>query len=153
MKTYDLEFSIDRIACDNFKAKQVSALQTIIAGGRLMWDMEFSSFANISFDKEDIKHRFPKVTEQDAFNRVRTNCLVYNLHKTQINPGKYDKCFIYQTNGVKTNGFMGFVFYNSETGKCRHKFYVNRNEGDLCIALSYTFNIMRFQKRYLPYEF
>lgn len=144
METYDLNFDVWKINCDNFKQRQISIITTLIAGGRLWGDMKFKSYANIKFDETtDPNHLKPHITLQEDFNRIKTNCLVYDLLKTKINPGKYDKCFIYQTNGIKTNGFYGFIFYNSETGQYRHKYYINRNDGDLLIELAKIFATMR----------
>lgn len=150
--TYDLKFSVERIECDNFKQKQVAILRNVIETGRLVLDMKFSTFAIITFKDEDEKHIYPHIEEIPDYNRLRTNCMIYDLFETDANKGFYDKVIIYQTNGAKGNGWFGYFLYNSQTNTYVHKYYIDRTEDELCRQLHKSFNLMRFRDKYAPYK-
>lgn len=152
MNYENLKFAVEKTECDNFKQKQVTILRNVLEGGRLIWDMKFSTFAIITFDEEDTKHLYPHIQEIEDYNRLHTNCMIYDLFKTDANRGFYDKLIIYQTNGAKGNGYFGYFLYNSETKEFVNKFYVDRTEDELARQLHKSFNLMRFRERYEPYK-
>lgn len=145
MMTYYFDFSVWKIDCDKFKQKQVHLIRNIIDQGRLSVDMEFDTYGLITFSEEDKNHYHPIITETTEFNRLKTNCLIYNLKETDTNKKYYDKLFIYQTNGIKTNGFYGFIIYNSETGVFKHKYYIDRTEDELARQLYKSFCVLKFE--------
>jgi hypothetical protein len=150
--TYNFTLNEHFIVFDNFKQKQVYQLRNILESSRLMNDMEFSSYAIITTDPEDTHHIHPHITEGDSFNRIRTNCLVYDMLKTSANDNYYDKCFIYQTVGPKGNGFYGYFLYNTKTGTFSHVFNIEREDGSLCRRINKTINLLRHQEKYYPYK-
>ena len=149
---YDFELGVHYVEFDNFKQKQVAILRNVIEGGRLILDLKFNCYATITIDPEDSHHIHPHIEETEGFNRLKTNCLVYDMLTTDANRGFYDKCFIYQTVGAKGNGFYGYLLYNSETKKLTHIYYIEREEGALCRRLNKTILLFRHIDKYLPYS-
>lgn len=145
MTTYNLTFDVPHVTCENFKEKHVYMLNRNIEEGRLGMLMKFSSNANISFAENDNQHLHPIITEQDKFNRVRTNCLIYDLTNNEYNPGYYDKLFVYHSL-TKKNGWFGYIFYNTITGKQLHKYYVDLTDCGLITTLHKSFRLMLEQQ-------
>ena len=138
---YNFEFWRWNFPCDNFKKKQAQLIINMIGGSRLCGDMSFESYGHIEFAPEDKSNRYPEISYLEDFNRLKTNCLIYNLKNTAKNQGKYDKCFIYHTAGIN-EGNYGYVFYNTETGKMMHKYFIDHEFDTLCIKLNESFNIL-----------
>ena len=111
---YNFEFWRWNFPCDNFKKRQALIIINTIGGSRLCMDMAFESYGHIAFSPEDTCNRYPEITYLEDFNRVKANCLIYNLKNTAKNQGKYDKCFIYHSAGTN-GGNYGYVFYNTDT--------------------------------------
>lgn len=141
MKEYNLEFNMFYLNADNFKEKNARILVATIANARLNDFMKFSCFAHIDFDESDKKHQFPHVTEFEKYNRTKTNCIVYDLTDNANNQRYYDKCFIYRTNSPHFSTY-GFVFYNSETGKCNHIYNIEEEYDVICVKLMQSFLTM-----------
>lgn len=149
---YDFDLDVHYIEFDNFRQKQVTMLKYIIGGSRLMFDMKFNCYATVTFDNDDTHHLHPHITETETFNRLKTNCLVYDMPVTSANKGYYNKCFIYQSIGPKGNGFYGYLLYNTESKKLNHVYYIEREEGALCRRLNKTISLFRHRDKYLPYS-
>jgi hypothetical protein len=113
----------------------------MIGGSRLCSDMSFESYGHIEFAPEDKSNRYPEISYLEDFNRLKTNCLIYNLKNTAKNQGKFDKCFIYHSAGIN-EGNYGYVFYNTETGNMMHKYFIDHEFDTLCIKLNESFNIL-----------
>lgn len=138
---YNFEFWRWSFPCDNFKKKQAQLIINTIGGSRLCMDMSFESYGHIEFEPEDKHNRYPEISYLEDFNRLKTNCLIYNLKNTSKNQGVYDKCFIYHSAG-SNEGNYGYVFYNTETGKMLHKYFVEHEYDALCVTLNKTFNTL-----------
>lgn len=150
MNSYDIELNTFYINYNNFKQKQVYNIQQVLGNSHLNLQMKFSSFALISFDKDDVKHKFMHISETENFNRIKTNCLVYDLLPTDINPGYYDKCFIYNDNGGRT-GFYGYILLNTKTGRIDHVYNIEKESIEICKRLKKTFLLFIHKDKYLPY--
>jgi len=147
---YKFEFERWFFDTDNFKQKQVENILGIINGGRLHEYMRFFSYGNISFEPEDKGHRYPTITELDKFNRLKSNCLIFDLSYNTFNNGKYDKCFIYNTVGHQIGNY-GFVFYNTKTGELSHKYFIEYTFDGLCQALTKSFHSLIRDELWINY--
>ena len=147
---YKFEFQRWFFDTDNFKQKQVDNILGIINGGRLLEFMKFVGYGNITYAPEDHGHRYPTITELDKFNRLKSNCMIFDLTYNTYNNGKFDKCFIYQSNGRQIGNY-GFVFYNTETGKLWHKYFIDYSFDGLCQALTKSFHAMLRDEVWLNY--
>lgn len=141
MNSYSFEFWIWHFNCDNFNQKHSSILLSMINNGRLSRYMTFSSYGTITFAPEDTRHKYPTITELENFSRNKTNCLIFNLTENEKNQNVYNKLFIYHSNGLQ-HDFYGYVFYNTETGKMIHKYFVSHEYDELCIAITKSLNIL-----------
>ena len=114
---------------DSFKQKGVLIFQKLMAGGRMIDYARFYGYGLITTNG----HKADKITIEDTekFNRLKTNCLIYNLTYNKYNPGKFDKLFIYRTNMSKDNAFYGYILYNTETGKSVNKFNIEFTDDKL----------------------
>lgn len=148
---YELEFGMYYLDLTSFKQKQSHIIQGCIGGGRLNEYMRFNSYAIMSFDSNDHKHRYPKVQLIDKFNRSKCNCMMYDLSYNSKNNGMYDKCFIFQTSG-KTTTYFGIYFYNSETKKCNTIFLIESLYDNLCIKLMQSLDTMLASHIYAHYS-
>ena len=113
--SYEITLDFYYQTFDSFKQKGVLILQNLFANGRIIDYAKFHGYGLITTNghKADII----TVEETDKFNRLKTNCLIYDLTYNKYNPGKFDKLFIYRTNMSKDNSFYGYILYNTETGK------------------------------------
>lgn len=142
-RLYELECSLYYLDIDNFKEKQVGILLRTLLGGRLYDYMRFDKYAHIEFLLEDKKHRYPIVTELDSFNKLKTNCIEFNLTYNTKNNGQFDKLFLYNTiYKAEKGGCFGFFLYNTKTKKCLHKFLIDYPIDNLCYYLNREFNFM-----------
>lgn len=147
---YKFEFERWYFDTDNFKQKQVDNILGIINGGNLREFMTFAGYGNIIYEPEDKCHRYPTIIELDKFNRLKTNCLIFDLSFNTYNNGKFDKCFVYNTNGHQIGNY-GFVMYNSETGQIMHKYFIDYAFDSLCHALMKAFHSMIYDELWLNY--
>lgn len=142
-RLYELESNLYYLEFDNFKEKQTSILLKTLLGGRLYDYMRFDKYAHIEFDPEDKKHRFPIVKELESFNKLKTNCIEFNLTYNTKNNGQFDKLFLYNTiYHSEKGGCFGFYLYNTQTKKCIHKYLIDYPIDNLCYYLSHEFNFM-----------
>ena len=114
----DLDFYYQTFDC--FKQKGALVLQALFTGGRIIDYARFSGYGLITTNG----HKADQITieEMDKFNRLKTNCMIFDLTYNKYNPGKYDKLFIYRTNTSKDNSFYGYILFNSETKKMINKY-------------------------------
>lgn len=122
---YNLTASIPHIMPTNIKEKTANMLISIITKSRLGQMMSFNSFARMDFDDEkDSLEMHPIVSLQDSFNRLKTNCIVFNVFNNDINDNKYNMCFVYHHSSAKDIINYGYIMYNSKTQKSYHCFYI-----------------------------
>lgn len=128
--THNLKFLFSYIECSNFKEKELILFRNFVAGARLGREIKFSNYATVTFNEEDTKHDFPIVTEIDSFTRGKTNGIVFDMEKTSLNNGVFNKCFVYQTI-YHNSGAYGYILFNSETGDSVHTFNVEYDTNEL----------------------
>lgn len=145
MNKYNFEFWRWHFNCDNFNQKHASIILSIISQGRLHRFMRFSSYGNITFDNNDEGHRYPFIEELESFNRNKTNCLIFDLTNNEKNDGRFNKLFLYHSNGSQ-HSFYGYVFYNTENKEITHKYFVDHEYDELCMALTKSFNTLLLSK-------
>ena len=150
--TYDFDLDIHYLKFDNFKQKQVGTFRNVLESGRLSMDMKFAGYAIITVDPEDTHSIHPHIEETENFNRLKTNCLVYDMVQNEVNNGLYHKCFVYQDIGAKGNGWYGYILWNKDTGKTSHVYYIEREEGAFCRRMNKTLLLWRHRDKYLPYN-
>ena len=114
---YFIEFSYYYQIFNNLKIKECELLRHIIEGSRIGQYMNFNNYANISFDDEDKLSRFAKIELLENFDRKKTNCMVFNLAKSQLNNDRYNKLFLYM-HSTRSDTYYGFILYNTATDKC-----------------------------------
>ena len=149
---YELELAINYQVFDNFKQKGVLLLKNLFLNGRINDYIRFAGYGFISPLNE--KSSKILVEEQDKFNRMKTNCLIYNLTKNKFNPGVYDKLFIYYS-ANRENPWYGYVLYNSTTGKTFNRYCIDAEDDRLSqyifsqLSSLYKNKLMNFySKRY-----
>lgn len=120
--SYEITLSFYYQTFDSFKQKGAIIFQNLMARGRIVDYAKFYGYGLITPNS----HKADKIVieETDKFNRLKTNCLIYDLTYNKYNPGKFDKLFIYKSNMSKDNAFYGYILYNTETGKSVNKFNV-----------------------------
>lgn len=150
MNKYNFKFWRWYFRCDNFNVKQSSIILCAISQGRLNDFMKFSSYGNITFNDGD-KHNELFVEELESFSRNKTNCLIFNLPYNEKNDGRFNKLFLYQSNGTQ-HSFYGYLFYNTETKEILHKYCVDHEYDELCIALTKSFNTFSLSKLFNFYR-
>lgn len=144
--TLNVEFTHCYFDCNNFKQKDIDTLLYVISQSRLIHDMNFAGYGVISFDEENDKpHRYPNIRfanddgSKIQFNRKGTNCLMFDLYKTDNNP-TYDKLFLYHTNAKNGQGiWYGWIIYDSVTKKYSHRFFIEHDIQELLLALNRCF--------------
>lgn len=100
---------------DSFKQKNAIILQNLFANGRMRDYTVFHGYGLITANCR--KADKISIEETDKFNRLKTNCLIYDLTYNKWNPLKYDKLFIYKTNMSKENAVYGYILYDTKTQK------------------------------------
>jgi hypothetical protein len=143
MTDYNFELRQFGFNFDMFKQKQAYILKNTISNSRLGYYLSFDNYANISFDENDRKFRYPKIEMLDDFNRNKTNCLVYNIKPDTDIYRFYNKVFVFQYIG-KIESFYSIILYHTETGKFTHKFFIEYDVTNICISLSTIFNGLHF---------
>lgn len=103
------------IASNVFKQKDVNHILTIINAGRLSSHIKFVGYGLVTYDEDDTKMENAHLTFMEKFNRLKTNCLVFDVLKTVWNDNVYTKMYILKQNNVKDPTFS-IVFHNEETG-------------------------------------
>lgn len=144
-KNYDFELSMCHPMISTFKEKIARIIINTIGGSRLNKNMKFESFGKIEFNEDDINEKHPFITTMDQFNRVKTNCLIYNLPVNNTNNGFYDKCFVYYHTSSKDIVNYGYIFYNSKTNDVLHDYYIEPSYDELMKHLNQSFN--SFERR------
>ena len=127
--TYEFDLAINYCTFNNFKQKAAYIVNSLFAQGRINDYMHFKSYGIIT--PLDDKNKHISIEEIDKFNRIRTNCIIYDLTYNKWNPGKYDKCFIYFSNVTRDTNWYGYVLYNSETGDLKHKYCIKYEDDKL----------------------
>lgn len=150
MNNYDIDLNVCYINFNNFKQKQVYNIQQVLGNSKLGMHMKFSTYALITLDKDDNLHTHLHIKETENFNRLKTNCLVYDLIYDDINKEYFDKCFIYNDNGGK-NGFYGYILYNTKTGKMDHVWNITKESIEICQRLKKSFLLLIHKDKYKPY--
>jgi hypothetical protein len=137
-------FQYPYVEYTNFKQKEASSLIYMLSKQRLNDDMQFESYANMSFDENDMRHEFPVFTAHATYSRKNTNCLIYNISNSpRDNVHKYDKLFIYHYVG-KVYSYYGFALLNTNTKEYSNRFVIDHEEGELFMALNrYFWSITR----------
>lgn len=120
--SYEISLDFYYQTFDSFKQKGALIFQNLMSGGRMIDYAKFYGYGLITTNG----HKADKIVieETDKFNRLKTNCLIYDLTYNKYNPGKFNKLFIYKTNMSKDNAFYGYILYNTETGKRINKYNV-----------------------------
>lgn len=146
-----LKFWHQYINCNNFKSKQVTPLRKTIEASRLSVNLKFRSYGNISFESDDVKHKYPIVNELEDFHRTKTNCIIYDIVD---NNGMFDKLFLYQTFNSKGNlSFFGYVMLNEKTNKMWHKYFIEAEDDALCRDLNKSFWLLTDKAKKLYGEY
>lgn len=133
MNTYDFELHRWNFPFHNFKQRAAEILINSVHSTMFSSDVKFSCYASLTFKSEDKQLRYPHIEELESFNRLKTNCIVFDVD----NP-KYNKLFITQYNG-RTVEYYGYMMYNTETGVFHHRYFVPFDMGDLCIDIKKLF--------------
>ena len=145
--SYQLKFSLCYIDCTNFKEKELLILRNIIANARLGRQLSFSNYAIITFDNEtDKKHEYPNITEIPSYGRGKTNGIIFDIIDEQLK-SRFNKCLLYKTQ-YKTEGYYGYVFYNTETNESNHIFNVSFMPDELCIHIGKSIYILNHEDMY-----
>lgn len=143
MEEYNVKFSVCYTKADTFKKKFCDITTSTINTSRIYSMMNFVGYAQLTFDEvNDHKHEYPKIIMQDKFNRIKTNCLVYDLYDTPFNPGYYDKMFIYHEVYGKV-GYFNYYLYNTQTQDFIHITWIEDAFDIFVQRLAKTFNTMR----------
>lgn len=127
--SYEIELAINYQTFDNFKQKPILILQGLFANGRIIDYMKFNSYATITSLDDHNKHIL--IEEMDKFNRLKTNCIIYDLTYNKYNPGKYDKIFIYTSITSRDTEWYGYVLYNTKTHKTFNKYCISKSDDKL----------------------
>lgn len=151
VNTYNVEFSICYTNANVLKKKKCDILTSSIGTSRLAYFMTFENYGMINFSDEDTKHVNPEIIVQDKFNRLKTNCLIYNLKETPHNPNIYNKLVIYYEVCGK-NGYYNYLLFNTETGKNVHITWIEDLVDMLLHRLNMTFNTMLKRKLFEYYS-
>lgn len=152
MASYDINLNVCYICFNNFKQKQVYNIKQVLGNSKMGLHMKFSTYALITLKPEDNLHTNLHIEETENFNRIKTNCLVYDLVYDDINAGYFDKCFIYNDNSGK-NGFYGYILYDTKTGKMNHVWNITKESMEICQRLKKTFLLFIHKEKYEPYIF
>lgn len=138
MQIYDFEFWRWNFTCDPFKQKHSVVVRNLLEGSRLKQQLQFDTYAHLTFDENDKCLRYPHIESIEGFTK-KTNCIIYNLYETEENPGIFNKLFITYYQG-KHVPFYGYMFYHTETHRFVHKYFVSAEFGELAVALNKSFN-------------
>ena len=141
MQIYDFELWRWHFTCDPFKQKHAMMIRNLLEGSRLLHQLQFDSYALLTFDENDIALKYPHIESIDGYNK-KVNCLIYNLKETDENPGIFNKLFITYYQG-KHIQYYGYMMYNTETQKFNHKYFVSAEFGELAVALNKSFNTIK----------
>ena len=143
---YNLEFDFYYLPTSSFKEKSFNLTVSHLVKGRFGSKLKYKCPANISFESDDKKHKYPKITEFEAFKRKYTNCIVFDLVFDEDNRGYYNKLFLYFSDGKQPS--YGYLLYNTETNERLHKYLIFGDINDVFYALNGTFNTLHNKKLY-----
>lgn len=128
---HNLKFDVWKEETSNWNERDALHLANVISICRLGQNMKFDKFGTISYTEDDKNtHWMPIVTEQEAFNKKASNCMIFNL---DIPNSDYDKIFVYHYKaGVK--GRSGYYIHSTTNPEIHiHKYYM---ANDMNILLS-----------------
>ena len=148
IETFDnLEFILYYIPVTLFKQKHYNIVTSTIRQSRLFNYMQLIGPGEMYFEEDDTRHAFPKVNLMEAFNRNKTNCLIYKLPYNAKNDEMYDYLFVYYSEMGKVP-YYGYLAYNESTNKCSHRYLINGDYNDLTKALNEFFNVLFDSDKY-----
>lgn len=133
MNTYDFELQRWNFPYHNFKQRAAEIMINSVHSTHFLCDVKFSCYAALTFKPEDTQLRYPHVEELESFNRLKTNCIVFDVDNI-----KYNKLFICQYLGRTIESYV-YMLYNTETGAFHHCFGLPHDMGDLCIDIKKVF--------------
>lgn len=113
-------FQLDRMffPFDRFKEKFTGMFINTVTGTRIGRVIKFKAYCTAEFEPEDYRYEFPHIKECEKFNRLKTNCLEFDVVSDEC---EYNKVFVYHSvtshKGIKPTGFYNLIFYNTETKK------------------------------------
>jgi len=138
---YKPEMQLLYLDIAKIKEKDLFILKNTIDGSRLNDEhLRFNSFANISFADDDKKHQFGIIVPYASYNRLKVNCLIYDLKENVQNNGQYDKLFVFTTKG--DGNYLSYIMYNTKTNVSSHKFLIENQADYLLQSLNRDFFIM-----------
>lgn len=142
MQIYDFELWRWHFTCDPIKQKHSMIIRNLLERSRLQNQIEFDTYAILTFSDEDSLLKYPHIESIDTFSKSKTNCLIYNLKYTDENPGVFNKLFITFYQG-KHISYYGYMMYNTETKKFNHKYFVSAEFGELAVSLNKSFHSIK----------
>ena len=138
---YHLKLELNHLNITKFKEKDVYILTQTINGSRLgINHLKFLSYGYISFNEDDKRLNNAIVTPVDKFNRLKVNCVIFDMPFNPQNDGYYDKLFIFSDSAHEE--YYNYVMYNSETGKQIHKFLIDKQIDILLQTLTREFHTL-----------
>lgn len=144
MSEYKLNFNVANENCTNFKQKNLEILRNTIEGSHIGQNLKFKCYANITFDKDDRYHYKPIVNELPDFNRLKTNCFIYDV----VGVPEFTHVFVYQ-NVLPKGGFYGFIQWNeNRPDKYWHQYYIDREDDNFVRMLKRNFVLLNFKEKY-----
>lgn len=150
METYNnLEFSLYYLDVNNIKQKHYGTISNLIGMSRLRKYMTLNSPGHLYFEEDDYKHRYPKIEKLAQYNRNKVNCMIYDLPYNAKNDEFYDKMFIYYSDS-KTP-YYGYLAYNTNTGKCLHRYLITGDYNELTRVLNEFFESLFNSDKYIFY--
>ena len=126
---YDITLNFYYQTFDSFKQKNALLIQNLFANGRMIDYAKFYSYGFI--EAENHKAEKIHIEEMDKFNRLKTNCIIFDLTYNKYNPNKFNKLFIYRSTISKDNGYYGYILYNTETNKSINVYNVENTDDKL----------------------
>lgn len=140
-KIYQVPTELYYLNIEKLKERDLNILKNSIADSNFGTDyLKFSSFANISFDEADTKHKTAIITEYEIYNRLKVNCLIFDIVPNIFTDNIYNKLFVFMTTGEK--GYFGYFMYNTETGKTIHKYLLDPLPDYLIQSLHRDFHVI-----------
>lgn len=152
METYNnLEFSLYYLDVNNIKQKHYGTISNLIGMSRLRKYMILNSPGHLYFEEDDYKHHYPKIEKLAQYNRNKVNCMIYDLPYNAKNDEFYDKMFIYYSDFGK-NTYYGYLAYNTNTGKCLHRYLIGGDYNELTRVLNEFFESLFDSDKYVYYN-
>lgn len=127
---YNINLKVNYEHFDVFKQKNMLVLQNLFGYSRLGEFIRFNSYGIIT--PLDHKNCNVNIELSDKYNRLKTNCLIYDLTFNKYNQNKFDKLFIYYEVMTRETTWYSYILYNSETGALKHYYYLQYMDDKLC---------------------